>query len=45
MTQSQNKVSEGKSKTIENHPKREGLGPKQGTGTRNWLNFRMFVNQ
>lgn len=32
MTWSQNQVSKGKTKTIENHTKGKGLGPNEGPG-------------
>lgn len=37
MTWSQNQVSKGKTKTIENHTKGKGLGPNEGPGKcRTW---------
>ena len=45
MTQSQNHVAEGKTRTIENHPQGKGLELTKGTGTYNWLNVRTVMDQ
>lgn len=45
MTWSQNQVSKGKTKTIENHAKGKGLDPNEGTGKCSWLSFRTVTDQ
>ena len=48
MTWSQNQVSKGKTKTMENHAKGKGLDPNEGTVKCSWLSYSpvtsMFIS-